>query len=177
MEFLYWSTITIVSLIRSAHLHDQTAEPEEDPAARLVQETDKYEHQRRRQLLELRSIDPSQLEIGESIAQGGQAHVSLAKYTRWPGASKEDVVVKRYKGRLEVRAVHELRRRIEAMEDRWSSVGVCSPIGLSVDDNTGEVSVVMDACRGDLRNLIDKRMDYLKSRMRSNMQDDDAFSL
>ncbi|KAH9576761.1 hypothetical protein CY35_01G180600 [Sphagnum magellanicum] len=32
----------------------------------------------------------------------------------------------------------------------------------------------MDAYRGDLRNLIDKRMDYLKSRMRTNMQDDDA---
>jgi serine/threonine protein kinase len=32
----------------------------------------------------------------------------------------------------------------------------------------------MEAYRGDLRNLIDKRMDYLKSRMRSNMQDDDA---
>jgi serine/threonine protein kinase len=32
----------------------------------------------------------------------------------------------------------------------------------------------MQAYRGDLRNLIDKRMDYLKSRMRSNMQDDDA---
>jgi serine/threonine protein kinase len=32
----------------------------------------------------------------------------------------------------------------------------------------------MYAYRGDLRNLIDKRMDYLKSRMRSNMQDDDA---
>jgi serine/threonine protein kinase len=32
----------------------------------------------------------------------------------------------------------------------------------------------MPAHRGDLRNLIDKRMEYLKSRMRSNMQDDDA---
>jgi serine/threonine protein kinase len=98
--------------------------------------------------------------------------VSLAKYTRRPGASKEDVVVKRYKGRLEVRAVHELRRRIEAMKHKY--VGVCSPIGLSVDDITGEVSVVMDAYRGDLRNLIDKRMDYLKSRMPSNMQADVA---
>jgi serine/threonine protein kinase len=84
------------------------------------------------------------------------------------------MVVKRYKGRLKVRAVHELRRRIEAMEVRWSSVGVCSLIGLSVDDNTGEVSVVMDAYRRDLQNLIDKRMDYLKSRMRSNMQGDNA---
>ncbi len=98
--------------------------------------------------------------------------MSLAEYTPRPGASKEDVVVKRYKGRLEVRAVHELRRRIEAMKHKY--VGVCSPIGLSVDDITGEVSVVMDAYRGDLRNLIDKRMDYLKSRMRSNMQADVA---
>ncbi|KAH9576742.1 hypothetical protein CY35_01G179300 [Sphagnum magellanicum] len=32
----------------------------------------------------------------------------------------------------------------------------------------------MEAYPGDLRNLIDKRMDYLKSRVRSNMQDDDA---
>ncbi len=87
-----------------------------------------FEDHRLRHLLELKSIDPSQLEIVESIAEGGQAHVSLAKYTRWPGASKEDVVVKRYKGRLGVRAVHELRRR----------------------------------------------KNYLKSRMRSNMQDDDA---
>jgi len=51
---------------------------------------------------------------------------------------------------------------------------VCRLIGLSEDNITGEVSVVMPAYRGDLRNLIDKRMDYLKSRMRSNMQDDDA---
>jgi hypothetical protein len=46
-------------------------------------------------------------------------------------------------------------------------------IGLSEDNITGEVSVVMWAYPGDLRNLIDKRMDYLKSRMRSNLQDDD----
>jgi serine/threonine protein kinase len=155
------------------YLWSELAEPEEDPAARLVQETDKYEDQWLRHLLELRSIDPSQLETGESIAEGGQAHVSLAKYTRWPGESK-DVVVKRYKGRLGVRAVHELRRRIEDMETEIHYAGVCRLIGLSVDDITGEVSVVMDAYRGDLRNLIDKRMDYLKSRMRSNMQDDDA---
>jgi serine/threonine protein kinase len=52
--------------------------------------------------------------------------------------------------------------------------GLCRLIGLTKDNITGEMSVVMAAYRGDLRNLIDKRMEYLKSRMRSNMQDDDA---
>jgi serine/threonine protein kinase len=155
------------------HLWRELAEPEEDPAARLVQETDKYEDQRLRHLMELTSIDPSQLEILESIAEGDQAHVSLAKYTRWPGESKEDVVVKRYKGRLGVRAVQELRRRIEHVEPGWCP-GLCRLIGLLEDNITGEVSVVMDAYRGDLRNLIDKRMDCLKSRMSNNMQDDHA---
>ncbi|KAH8975962.1 hypothetical protein BDL97_01G188100 [Sphagnum fallax] len=156
-----------------AYLWSELTEAEEDPAARLVQETDKYEDQRLRQLLELTSIDPSRLEIVESIAEGAQAKVSLAKYTGWPMESKEDVVVKRYKHPLGVRAVHELRRRIEHLEQSHH-LGLCRLIGLSEDNNTGEVSVVMDAYRGDLRNLIDKRMDYLKSRMRSNMQDADA---
>ncbi|KAH9576749.1 hypothetical protein CY35_01G180000 [Sphagnum magellanicum] len=152
------------------YLWSELAEPEEDPAARLVQETHKYE---RTYLLELTSIDPSQLETVESIAEGGQAHVSLGKYTWSPGESK-NVVVKRYKRRLGVRAVEELCWRIRNVRTVRRYVGVCRLIGLSVDDITGEVSVVMDAYPGDLRNLIDKRMDYLKSRMRSNMQDDDA---
>ncbi|CAM6022944.1 unnamed protein product [Sphagnum balticum] len=154
-------------------LWSELAEPEEDPAARLVQETHKYEDQRLRHLLELTSIDPSQLEIVESIAEGGQAHVSLAKYKPGPWESKEDVVVKRYKGRLGVRAVYELRRRIATYSEA-DHLCLCRLIGLSEDNITGEVSVVMDAYRGDLRNLIDKRMDYLKSRMRSNMQDDEV---
>jgi hypothetical protein len=92
--------------------------------------------------------------------------VSLAKYTWWPRESKEDVVVKRYKGRLGVREVHEFRTRIEHLEQA-RHLGLCRLIGLSEDNITGEVSLVMHAYRGDLRNLIDKRMDYLKSRMRS----------
>jgi serine/threonine protein kinase len=156
------------------HLWTELAEPGEEPAARLVQETDKYEDQWLRDLLELTSIDPSQLQIGESIAEGGQAHVFLAKYTRWPEISEEDVVVKRYKGRLGVRTVHELRRRIQHPQTQRYISGLCHLIGLSADNITGEVSVVMEVHRGDLRNLLDKRMAYLKSRMRSNMQDDDA---
>ncbi len=40
--------------------------------------------------------------------------------------------------------------------------------GYSEDNTTGEVSVVMEAMRGDLRNLIDLRVRYLKSRMHNN---------
>jgi serine/threonine protein kinase len=162
------------------HLWTELAEPGEDPAGRLVQETDKYEDQRVRDLLELTSIDPSKLEIGECIAEGGQAHVYLAKYTgrkmnvTWPRWIKQDVVLKRYKGRLGVRTVHELRRRIQHPQTQRYISGLCHLIGLSADNITGEVSVVMEVHRGDLRNLLDKRMAYLKSRMRSNMQDDDA---
>jgi len=83
------------------YLWSELAKPEEDPAARLVQETDKYEDQGLRHLMELTSIDPSRLEIVESIAEGGQAHVSLAKFALPTGIS-EDVIVKRYKGRLGV---------------------------------------------------------------------------
>jgi serine/threonine protein kinase len=144
----------------------ERAKTEEDPAA-------KYEDQRLRQLLELTSIDPSRLEIGESIGEGGQAHVFLGKYTRRPGGMEEDVVVKTYKYRLGVRAVHELRRRIEHLEQS-RNLGLCRLIGLSEDNITGEVSVVMEAYRGDLRNLIDKRMNYLQSRVRSKRQYDDA---
>ncbi|KAH9576744.1 hypothetical protein CY35_01G179500 [Sphagnum magellanicum] len=161
------------------YLWSELAEPEEDPAARLVQETDEYEDQRLPHLLQPTSIDPSQLEIVESIAEGGQAHVFLANYTGWSTEiprelQRRDVVVKRYKGRPGGRAVHELRRRIELVRSKFPKYFLCRLIGLSEDNITGEVSVVMDAYPGDLRNLIDKRMDYLKSRMRTNMQDDDA---
>jgi serine/threonine protein kinase len=123
--------------------------------------------------MERTSIDPSELEIGESIAEGGQGHVYLAKYTRWQSRMKRDVVVKRYKRRLGVRAVHELRKRIGHFV-RSVHIGLGVVLGLSEDNITGEVSVVIYVYRGDLLNLIDKRMEYLKSRMRSNMQYDDA---
>jgi hypothetical protein len=48
-----------------------------------------------------------------------------------------------------------------------SSFWICNLYGYSEDSTTGEVSVVMQAMRGDLRNLIDLRVRYLKSRMRN----------
>jgi serine/threonine protein kinase len=104
-------------------------------------------------------IDASELELGEQIAEGGQAHVYLAKYRKW---GPEDVVVKRYKGRGV--DVEQLRRRIgKVITHPGGSRGLCQVIGVSEDSTAGEVSVVMEAMQGDLRNLIDKRKDYLES--------------
>ncbi len=93
------------------YLWSGLAELEEDPAACLVQETDKYEDQSFRHLL----FDMSDFHIMESIAQAGQAHVFLAEDTQLSEGSgiwKIDFVIKRYKGCLGVCAVHELGRRI-----------------------------------------------------------------
>ncbi|KAH9546896.1 hypothetical protein CY35_11G005700 [Sphagnum magellanicum] len=163
------------------YLWSELAEPEEDPAAGLVQETHTYnqsfrnlcEKQSFRNILKIITMDPSDFPIVESIAQGGQAHVSLAKCP-WPWVTPgRFFAVKRYKGRLGVRALDELRRRIALVHRNIADTRLSQLIGLSEDNITGEVSVVMWAYPGDLRNLIDKRMDYLKSRMRSNLQDDD----
>jgi serine/threonine protein kinase len=112
----------------------------------------------------VRNIDPSELELVEEIAQGGQAHVYFAK---WKTRGGRLVVVKRYKGRG-VDVVQLRRRLAKARVDPAYSLGICELFGYSEDNTTGEVSVVMEAMRGDLRNLIDLGVPYLKSRMRNN---------
>jgi hypothetical protein len=77
---------------------------------------------------------------------------------------KQDVAVKRYKDRG-VDAEQLKRRMAKVLME--GSFGLCSMFGLSEDNTRGEVSVVMEARRGDLRNLIDFRIRYLKSQMRS----------
>ncbi len=109
-------------------------------------------------------IDPSELELVEEIAQGGQAHVYLAK---WKTRGGREVVVKTYKGRG-VDVVQLRRRLAKAHKNPAYSLGICELFGYSEDNTTGEVSVVMEAMRGDLRNLIDLRVRYLKSRMHNN---------
>ncbi|CAK9192187.1 unnamed protein product [Sphagnum troendelagicum] len=154
------------------HLWTELREPEDDPIGRRKEKSGNEDQTFGKAVRRIPSIDPSQLEIVESIAEGGQAHVFLAKYTRRPGGMKQDVVVKRYKGLAGVGVVQQLRRRMETVS--LKAFQVCKPFGLSKDNITGEVSVVMEAYGGDLRNLIDKRMDYLKSRMPSELKDDDA---
>jgi hypothetical protein len=93
----------------------------------------------------MRNIDPSELELVEEIAQGGQAHVYLAKFKGWGDL---EVVVKRYKGRAI--DVVQLRRRLAKVVQHGVFAGVCCLFGYSEDNTIGEVSVVMECMRGDL---------------------------
>ncbi len=121
-----------------------------------VNEDERFRFPRRR--------NPSKLEIGEEIAvYNGPRHMFTWANTSSHG-EKQDVAVKRYKDRG-VDAEQLKRRMAKVLME--GSLGLCSMFGLSEDNTSGEVSVVMEARRGDLRNLIDFRMRYLKSQMRS----------
>ncbi|CAM6073427.1 unnamed protein product [Sphagnum tenellum] len=98
----------------------------------------------------VRNIDPSELELVEEIARGGQAHVYLAK---WKTRGSREVVVKTYKARGVDMVQLRGRRLAKAHKNPAYSLGICELFGYSEDNTTGEVSVVMDAMRGDLRNL------------------------
>jgi hypothetical protein len=73
---------------------------------------------------------------------------------------KQDLVVKRYRGRAEVGVVYQLWRRMETVS--LKAFQVCELFGMSEDNITREVSLVMEAYGRDLRNLIDKRMGLLQ---------------
>lgn len=111
-------------------------------------------------------IDPSDLEIGRKIAEGGQAEVFLATYTNKEAIAKigsNQVVVKRLKNSSSrVVDVLQLQRRMESLmklkDDEMIRSAYCWVFGVSVDDNTGTVSIVMEAMKGDLRNLINDRL-------------------
>ncbi len=113
-------------------------------------------------------IDPSDLEIGRKIAEGGQAEVFLATYTKKEARANirsgpKEVVVKRLKNSSsKVVDVLQLQRRMESLMKLKNHNAIrsvyCAVFGVSVDDNTGTVSIVMEAMKGDLRNLIDDRL-------------------
>jgi hypothetical protein len=68
----------------------------------------------------VRNMDSSELELVEEIAQGGQAHVYLAK---WKTRGGREVVVKWYKGRG-VDVVHLRRPLAKARADPAYSLGI-----------------------------------------------------
>ncbi len=72
------------------------------------------------------------------------------------------MVVKRYKTDHGIGAV-QLKRQMVAVK-RNSPFELCSIHGVLEDKTKGELSVVMEVYRGDLRNLMDLKMDNLKKK-------------
>jgi serine/threonine protein kinase len=105
---------------------------------------------------QLLHIDPSELQIGQMIAEGGQAEVYLAVWM----PSSCPVVVKRFKRQAGV-DLRQLQRRLKKYELRTAhpSFRICKILGVSIDevDESGILSIVMERMAGDLRNVIDAR--------------------
>jgi hypothetical protein len=70
----------------------------------------------------VRNIDPSELELVEEIAKGGQAHVHLAE---WKTRGSREVVAKTYKGRGVDVVQLRSRRLAKAHKNPAYSLGIC----------------------------------------------------
>jgi hypothetical protein len=77
---------------------------------------------------------PQELEIGEEIGKGGQAHVSLGKYYSGQNINPDLEVDKRYKTGHGIDAV-QLKRRMAAVK-RNSPFGLCSMHDGVLEDKT-----------------------------------------
>jgi hypothetical protein len=101
---------------------------------------------------QLLHIDPSELQIGQMIAEGGQAEVYLAVWM----PSSCPVVVKRFKRHAGVN-LRQLQRRLKKVKKYESrtahpSLRICKILGVSIDevDESGILSIVMERMAGDL---------------------------
>ncbi|CAM6024238.1 unnamed protein product [Sphagnum balticum] len=105
-------------------------------------------------------IDPSELEIGEMIAEGGQGSVFLAV---WKKPDATPVIVKRFKSydalRLKRQLLNVMRLRLTDAQSQY----LCKVLGVSEDENG--VFIVMERMAGDLRNVIDHRMRITDAKM------------
>jgi serine/threonine protein kinase len=108
---------------------------------------------------QLLHIDPSELQIGDKIAEGGQAEVYLAVWM----PSSRPVVLKRFKRHAGV-DLCQLQTRLEKVKEyelrtAHPSLRICKILGVSIDevDESGILSIVMERMAGDLRNVIDAR--------------------
>ncbi|KAH9537826.1 hypothetical protein CY35_16G072400 [Sphagnum magellanicum] len=107
--------------------------------------------------LQLPHIDPSELQIGEMIAEGGQAEVYMAVWI----PSSCPVVVKRFKPQagVDLRQLQRRLKKVKKYEEKWPhrSLRICKILGVSIDQDDGILSIVMERMAGDLRNVIDSR--------------------
>ncbi|CAM6036957.1 unnamed protein product [Sphagnum compactum] len=105
---------------------------------------------------QLLHIDPSEFQIGDKVAEGGQAEVYLAVWM----PSSRPVVVKRFKrdAGVDLRQLQKRLKKVKEYELRTAhpSLRICKILGVSIDES-GILSIVMERMAGDLRNVIDAR--------------------
>jgi serine/threonine protein kinase len=96
-------------------------------------------------------IDPSELEVREKIAEGGQAHVFLAVWNRVHERALP-VVAKRLKGPVPSESKSSFWRQLRKVVG-IGGMCLCGVLGVCVKDKA--VYIVMERMLGDLRNFMD----------------------
>lgn len=99
-------------------------------------------------------IDPSELEVGEEIAVGGQAHVFLAVWNRVHERALH-VVAKRLKGRVPSESKSSFWRQLRNVVG-IGGMCLCEVLGVCMKDKA--VYIVMERMLGDLRNFMDRTL-------------------
>jgi serine/threonine protein kinase len=99
-------------------------------------------------------IDPSELEVGEQIASGGQAHVFLAVWNRVHERALP-VVAKRLKCPVPSESKSSFWRQLRNVVG-IGGMCLCGVLGVCVKDKA--VYIVMERMLGDLRNFMDRTL-------------------
>ncbi len=99
-------------------------------------------------------IDPSELEVGEEIAVGGQAHVFLAVWNRVHERALP-VVAKRLKGRVPSESKSSFWGQLRNVVG-IGGMCLCEVLGVCMKDKA--VYIVMERMLGDLRNFMDRTL-------------------
>jgi serine/threonine protein kinase len=99
-------------------------------------------------------IDPSELEVGEEIAVGGQAHVFLAVWNR-VHKRPLPVVAKRLKGPVPSESNSSFWRQLRNVVG-IGGMCLCGVLGVCVKDKA--VYIVMERMLGDLRNFMNRTL-------------------
>jgi serine/threonine protein kinase len=99
-------------------------------------------------------IDPSELQVGEEIAEGGQAHVFLAVWNRVHEGALP-VVAKRLKVLVPSESKSSLWRQLRSVVG-IGGMCLCKVLGVCLKDNA--VFIVMERMLGDLRNFMDRTL-------------------
>ncbi len=106
--------------------------------------------------LEVQRLNPLEVHLGEEIAEGGEAHIYLASCRKF----NMPAVVKVFKRHLNLLQLQRQMEKVMRVARKRSSA-ICRVMGVG-DDYAGKPWVLMERMGGDLRDLLDTGMHYVK---------------
>jgi serine/threonine protein kinase len=106
--------------------------------------------------LEVQRLDPLEVHLGEEIAEGGETHIYFASRRKF----NTPVVFKVFKRHLNLLQLQRQMEKVMRVARKRSSA-ICRVMGVG-DHYAGKPWVLMEHMGGDLRDLLDTGMHYVK---------------